>query len=178
MVFTEFLEMVEQRWSPALADQLLTAVQPASGGSYTAVGNYPHQEMLALVDALARQTQQPVPLLVQAFGEHLFSRFLTLYPAMFADQPDCFSLLASVDAHIHREVHKLYRHAELPSFTVERHEPDRLVLLYRSARDMADLAEGLIRGCIRHYAEPLQLLRENLPSQDGQAGARFELIRQ
>lgn len=178
MVFTEFLEMVESRWSPALADQLLTATRPASGGTYTAVGNYPHQEMLALLGELARLTQQPVPLLVQAFGEHLFGRFLSLYPALFADRPDCFSLLASVDAQIHREVHKLYPNAELPTFTVEAQEPDRLVLGYRSARGMADLAEGLIRGCIHHYAEPLQLHREDLPHHDGQAGARFELIRQ
>lgn len=178
MVFTEFLEMVETRWSPALADQLLTAARPASGGSYTAVGNYPHQEMLALLGALAALTKQPVPALVQAFGEHLFGRFLTLYPAMFADKPDCFSLLAGVDAQIHREVHKLYPNAELPTFTVEAREPDRLVLGYRSARGMADLAEGLIRGCIQHYGETLHLHREDLPSRDGQAGARFELIRQ
>lgn len=178
MVFTEFLEMVEQRFSPAVADQLLTRVQTTSGGAYTAVGNYPHQEMSALVQALASHTGLPTAALVQAFGEYLFERFVLLYPGFFADQPDSFGLLASVDAYIHREVRKLYPDAELPQIHVQRESEQRLVLNYRSARAMADLAEGLIRACIRHYGETVQLQRTDLPSENGIARARFELNRQ
>ena len=177
MVFTEFLEMVEQRFSPAVADQLLSRVQPASGGAYTAVGNYPHQEMNALVQALAEHSGLPVPALIQAFGDHLFGRFLLLYPSLIANQPDSFGLLSNVDAHIHKEVRKLYPDAELPHIEVQHDGPQRLVLDYRSARAMADLAEGLIRACIRHYGESIQLQRTDLPTEHGIAHARFELSR-
>lgn len=177
MVFTEFLEMVEQRWSPALAEQLLTDVAPASGGHYTAVGYYPTDELVALVGALTVHSQQPAAALVQAFGEHLFGRFLQLHPALFANGSDCFRLLASVDNHVHREVRKLYPDAELPTFSVREHSAQRLVLEYRSVRPLADLAEGLIRACIAHFDEPLQLRRTELPPEHGQAGALFELGR-
>ncbi len=49
MVFTEFLEMVEQRFSPELADQMLTQTTLANDGAYTAVGYYPYAEMQALL---------------------------------------------------------------------------------------------------------------------------------
>jgi hypothetical protein len=42
-------------------------------------------------------------------------------------------------------------------------------LEYRSARPFADLAEGLIRGAIDYFAEPVSLQREDAGSQDGTA---------
>lgn len=177
MVFTEFLEMVEQRWSPALAEQLLTDVAPASGGHYTAVGYYPTEELVGLVDALTVHSQLPASTLIHAFGEFLFGRFLQLHPTLFAKGSDCFSLLASVDNHIHREVRKLYPEAELPTFCVREHSPQRLLLEYHSVRPLADLAEGLIRACVAHYREPVQLRRTDLSPPHGQAGALFELSR-
>ncbi|MGH8433056.1 MAG: heme NO-binding domain-containing protein [Pseudomonas sp.] len=176
MVFTEFLEMVEQRYSPELADQVLTETPLANGGAYTAVGYYPHEEMLALVTALSKHTGTSVAELVQAYGEHLFQRFVALYPQMLQDCDDAFSLLVSVDGRIHQEVRKLYPQAQLPTFEIVEHTEQRLVLIYRSNRPLADLAEGLIRACIQHYRQPLQLQRENLPAEGGSA-ARFELSR-
>ncbi|MGH8353458.1 MAG: heme NO-binding domain-containing protein [Pseudomonas sp.] len=177
MVFTEFLEMIEQRYSPELADQILTETQLANDGAYTAVGYYPHEEMLALVTALSRHTGSSVAELVQAYGEHLFQRFVALYPQMFQDRDDAFSLLARVDGQIHQEVRKLYPQAQLPSFEIAEHTERRLVLIYRSSRPLADLAEGLIRACIQHYRQPLQLQREDLPAEAGGSAARFELFR-
>ena len=177
MVFTEFLEMVEQRFSPELADQMLTETGLANDGAYTAVGYYPFEEMQALVATLARLTGSSVPMLVQVYGEHLFQRFVELYPQMLEHCHDAFSLLASVDGHVHQEVHKLYPQAQLPVFETAEHTAQRLVLIYRSSRGLADLAEGLIRGCIGHYGEAIQVHREDLPSNDGVHVTRFEMTR-
>ena len=38
MVFTELVEMVENRFSPELADAVLQEAAPGHGGAYTAVG--------------------------------------------------------------------------------------------------------------------------------------------
>jgi hypothetical protein len=46
---------------------------------------------------------------------------------------------------------------------------------YRSARPLADLADGLIRGCIEHFGEPIRVVREDLPGEPG-TSARFVLI--
>jgi len=177
MVFTELLEMAEQRWSPAVVDAALSEVLPPSGGAYTAVGYYPQPELVALLTALAGRTGLTVPVLLQMLGGHLFGRFQHLHPTLLADKSDCFALLASVDNHIHREVRSLYPEAELPTFTVLEHATDRLVLEYHSARPLPDLAEGLIRACIQHYQEPIRLDRTELTGQDGKVGARFDLMR-
>jgi len=38
IVFTEFLEMVENKFSPELADRIIEGAEVPSGGVYTAVG--------------------------------------------------------------------------------------------------------------------------------------------
>jgi len=176
MVFTEFLEMIEQQHSAALVDQLLQEARPANGGAYAATGSYPHEEMVALVLALARLSGQPVESLLRSFGEYLFGRFLQLRPDFFVGHQDCMSLLATVDATIHHEVSKLYRTAELPQFIIRHRDPDRLTLEYRSVRHLADLAEGLIRACIRHYSQPVRLTRVDRADQGVYAVTTFELV--
>ena len=61
---------------------------------------------------------------------------------------------------IHAEVRKLYPDAELPSFIVEYHDADRLVLLYQSPRHFEDLAEGLMHGCVAHFKEPIRIIQD------------------
>jgi hypothetical protein len=46
---------------------------------------------------------------------------------------------------------------------------------YRSSRPLADLAEGLIQGCIEHFDDPVRVVREDLPGAPGTA-ARFVVI--
>lgn len=159
IVFTEFLDMVGQHHSLDMVDDLIDDAQLPSGGAYTAVGTYPHEEMVALVLALSRRVAVPVPLLLQAFGEHLFGRFVQLYPAFFAGDADVLEFLAGVEDIIHVEVRKLYPDAQLPRFEVESHTSGRLVLRYYSVRHLEDLAEGLIRGCARHFGQALQIER-------------------
>jgi len=103
--------------------------------------------------------------LLQAFGEHLASRFVQLYPAFFAHTHDTLEFLAGVENVIHAEVCKLYPDAELPRFQVESQQPGRLVLRYLSSRHLEDFAEGLMRGCARHFGQTVQITRQ--PCEDG-----------
>lgn len=164
IVFTEFLEMVEDRFGLGMVDRVIEAAQLPGAGAYTAVGTYDHAELISLVKALSQATSTPVPALVQAFGRHLFPRFHQRYPALFAGVDSAFEFLRGVERYIHVEVRKLYPDAELPSFSYEDSPPGRLVMLYQSHRPFADLAEGLIQACIAHYGEPIRLEREDLES--------------
>ena len=49
IVFREFMQMVEDQFSLETADAIIEASHLASGGSYTSVGTYPHEEMVELV---------------------------------------------------------------------------------------------------------------------------------
>lgn len=177
IVFREFIDMVEARFSIETADKIIESSNLASGGAYTSVGTYDHREIVELVGHLSQATDTPVPVLLRAFGEHLFTRFAVLYPSHFAAQDSAFGFLSILDNKIHVEVKKLYPDAELPVFEHDSPDPDKMAFVYRSKRPFADLAEGLIRGCIAHFGESIALTREDFPCEGG-AHARFTLTRQ
>jgi hypothetical protein len=176
MVFTEFLEMVEDRFSPEIADQIIDETDLDSGGAYTRIGTYDHREMIALVDRLSALTGVSVTELLQVYGRHLFGRFSASYPIFFEDVHSIFDFLPRVHAYIHVEVRKLYPDAELPVLEAEQPTPDQLRLTYRSKRPFSPLAEGLIRGCIDHYGEAVEVETIDLSDGSGHA-ATFVLTR-
>lgn len=176
VVFTEFLEMVESSFSARMVDDIIEDAQPASGGAYTAVGTYSHEEMVDMVGALSKRSGMGVPALLHTFGHHLFGRFAASHPTFFAGTTGAMQFLAGIEDIIHAEVLKLYPDAQLPRFEVEHHDPQRLVLLYRSSRHFEDLAEGLIRGCVDHFGEALTVQRE-LVTRDGDKLERFIITR-
>lgn len=176
VVFTEFMEMVEDRFSADMLDDIIDDAKLPHGGAYTAVGTYPHEEIVSLVVALSQRSGAPVADLLQAFGEHLFGQFVKGYPAFFAGTNDAFTFLAGIEDIIHAEVRKLYPDAELPKFEVEHHDPQRLVLVYDSRRHFEDLAEGLMRGCVKHFGGGIAI--ERVVVGDGAARReRFTLTR-
>lgn len=158
LVFTEFLEMVECKFSPSMVDDIIDLADLPSGGAYTSVGTYPHSEMLALVQSLSKATGLPIPVLVKTFGQHLFGRFVELYPVFFWNTHDAFDFLASIEHYVHTEVRKLYPDAQLPTFETIRSADDcKLIMIYRSNHPFAALAEGLIEGCLQHFNEQAQV---------------------
>ncbi len=175
IVFREFGELVTARFGEATWDALINESKVASGGAYTAVGTYPHEEAIALLMALSRKTGVAPDDLLKIFGEHLFGVLSTRYPFAVAGHSDLFPFLESLEGVVHVEVRKLYPDAELPSF-VTRWEEDRFVLEYRSTRPFASLAEGLLRGAIRHWGGRYTLARRALDG-DGAREAIFELGR-
>jgi hypothetical protein len=176
VVFTEFMDMVEQRFSSEMLDDIIEDAKLPSGGVYTAVGTYPHGEMVELVSALSARSGAAVPDLLRTFGEYLFGRFVKGYPAFFKGHADAFTFLAGIEDVIHAEVRKLYPDAELPRFEVEHHDDRRLAIIYSSGRHFEDLAEGLIVGCIAHFGRPAGLHRETI-GEGQQRRERFLLER-
>lgn len=167
IVFSEFIELVESKFSIEIADQIIEESTLASGGAYTSVGTYDHGEMVQLVVKLSELTDVPVPDLLRVFGAHLTGRFTALYPAFFEQVADTFTFLDTIENHVHVEVKKLYPDAELPSFQTERPDENTLIMKYTSFRPFADLAEGLIQGAITHFGEKIQLERLKKEGYDG-----------
>jgi hypothetical protein len=173
IVFTEFLEMVEQKFSPDLADRIIDAAELPSGGVYTAVGTYDHHEMVKLVSCLSLETGTDGDELLRLFGAYMFERFYVLFPKYFEGIQSASEFLEKIDDYIHVEVRKLYPEAELPSFGCDTSQPGRLCLTYRSTRPFASLADGLIRGCLAHFREPADIVIEDLSGGAGTAAQFF-----
>ena len=174
IVFSEFIEMVESTFSMDMVDDIIDAAEIESGGSYTSVGYYSHVEILKLVTALSEKTGTPVPDLIHAFGNYLFSRFIERYPVFFEGVEHSIDFLETIENHIHVEVKKLYPEAELPTFECRRMDDGSFEMIYRSSRPLADLAQGLMNGCIEHYQDTYTISRTN--QDDG--SVRFLLIPQ
>ena len=168
IVFTELLEMVEDRYGYALVDQLLTESNLPSGGSYTAIGTYDHAEMMTLIHNLAQKTQLSTPDLLRAYGRYMFVSFTRGYRPFIDRVDSAFGLLQSVQHYVHVEVRKLYPDAELPHFTVEQPADNHLIMHYESQRKLADFAHGLIEGCLAHFGETATITRTNLADDGSQ----------
>ncbi|MGH8615930.1 MAG: heme NO-binding domain-containing protein [Gammaproteobacteria bacterium] len=169
IVFTEFLGFVADHYGDDAVDDIIEASGLRSGGAYTAVGTYDHGELVTLCQALAEHTGEPAAELIKGFGFHLSGTFARGYPDFFARSSHFFDFLESVEAHIHKEVHKLYPDAELPTFTVHERSASRLAMDYRSPRRMGALAEGLITGTARRFGVEIHVQAEPLDGGDGQA---------
>ena len=81
-----------------------------------------------------------------------------------------------VDQYIHFEVKHLYVDAQPPQLKYKFTSPNQMIMLYRSSLPLADLAEGLIRGCIDFYQEKITLHRDNLSVKKG-AKCKFTLTK-
>ena len=167
MVFTEFLDMVEEHHGSAVADALIARSGSATDGAYTAVGTYDHAELVRMVQALAETTGAPVPEVLRGFGRHLAGRFARAYARFFEGAPTLIDFLAGIDDHIHVEVRKLYPDAELPEFVITERGEDHLRMVYRSSRHLQDLARGLIEGTAAHYRTEVTI--EQRPVAEGVA---------
>lgn len=175
IVFTEFLEMVEDRFSPELADDIVEAAKLPHRGAFTAVGTYPHAEMGRLVTELSKRTDMKVPDLLRTYGRHLFGRFREGYGEFFEGVDDSFGFLSRIDDVVHVEVRKLYPDAELPEFEALNVSPGHLRMIYRSPRCLGDFAEGLMEGCFAHYGENVTITRVD---EDGGRIVRFDLVKE
>lgn len=182
MIYTEFLNMAEQTFGEEITEEMIVQSLPnlPSKAVYTSVGNYSHNEIIVLVTQLSALTDLSATDLVKTFGTHLFGRFHSRYPEMFADGEDAFTFLEKVEGYIHVNVRSLYPEAQLPSFTCQREGNDVLIMDYRSQRPFATLAHGMILGCLSYFNEEGTVLGDALDESklDGfSAGHRFKITR-
>ena len=56
MTFTEFLELVEEKFGLAMVDKIINQSNLESNGIYTSVGTYEFSEMLQLITHLSENT--------------------------------------------------------------------------------------------------------------------------
>lgn len=181
IIFTEFLDMVDEQFGFEVTEHIIEEAkhQLSTGGSYSAVGTYPYDEIIALVHSLSQQSRLPVTHLIEVFGEYLLNQFAKKYTGFFSSANDTFTFLKSIDNHIHVEVKKLYPKAELPKFDC--HHPNgntnQLVMIYSSERAMSNLAIGLINGTIKYYNEKITFSKTIMDNSQGKK-VKFELNKQ
>ena len=151
IVFTEFLELVEEKFGMVMVDDILNASELESGGAYTAVGTYKFAEMLSLLNNLSDRTQLSIDDLLYIYAQHFFKVIGVSYPGFLKSYSDPIEMLASIEDHIHVEVLKIYPEAQLPTFkTIEKSEKT-LILEYLSDRAMYSFGLGLMQETFNYF---------------------------
>jgi hypothetical protein len=166
VVFTGFLDLVEDNFGYLMVDKIIRTSELPSGGVYTSIGTYPHSEIVQLVVQLSRYTEIPISKLLNLYGQHFFGVLAAQYGHFLTRVTSAFQLLESIHHHIHVEVKKLYPDAELPHFATKRLDENTLEMVYSSERKMSDFAEGLIESCLKHYGETGTIEKTNI-TEDG-----------
>lgn len=162
IVFTEFLDLVENRFGLETVDEIIQKSKLPSNGVYTAIGTYAFSEMLTLVYNLSEKTELSIDALLHVYGLHFFSVIERDYPGILATYSNPMSLLSSIESHIHVEVRKIYPDAELPRFEVVEQIGNKLTLLYYSSRCMYAFGLGLMEKAFTHYGRNASITTQKL----------------
>ena len=165
IVFTEFLEMVEEKFSLEVVDTIIENSNLTSEGIYTSVGTYEFNEMVSLITSLSKEVNIEAGELIQVFGHYLFSSLGKAHPEVIENFTNPIGLLYAIEDHIHVHVQKLYPEAELPTFKILEKTDTSISMIYASSRGLYRLAHGLIEKCFEHYNSSAtvsyELLKEN-----------------
>jgi Haem-NO-binding len=151
IVFTGFLELIEEKYGLEMVDRIIGQSDLASGGAYTTVGTYDFNEMLQLLTHLSSNINIPANDILLTYGEHFFNTLRESYGHLLNIYTDPIDLLASIENHIHVEVKKLYPDAELPTFKVLKKTEDELIMMYTSSRAMHHFGLGLMNKTFEHF---------------------------
>lgn len=159
VVFVELLAMAEDAFGEEVVDDILDKADLASGGSYTAVGDYSCEELMTLVGAFSEHSGIPAAELQRLFGHWMMDVFGRHYPHLIETRKDGLDMLEAIEGDIHVEVRKLYPNADLPRFDTERRGDEGMLMTYRSPRRLTDFCQGLIEACLDRFGHKARISR-------------------
>ncbi len=155
IVFNVFEEFIETIAGEEFFDDLLDSTVLQTQVPFVGPGTYPDADLMALFTAAVERLGVEPGQALKQFGQFLFHKLIATGP-QYAENVDLRQFLLSIHTVIHVEVRKLYPEAITPEFTYDESD-DHLVMHYRSARQLWQLAEGLIIGCAEYFNEEITI---------------------
>jgi len=155
IIFNCVAQVVRDLGGEDLWDDLLHSA--GLEGSYTSLGSYSDQELLALLGAASELLDKSIYETTEYLGELVFPYLSGNHKNLIAEHRCTVSLLCALNDVIHPEVLKLYPDASVPQFRTLLSDGNHLRLLYHSGRDLPALASGLIRGAANLYNEDVSI---------------------
>ncbi|MRX27259.1 heme NO-binding domain-containing protein [Kangiella sp. HZ709] len=162
IVFNSFVSFIEENYGLDFLNYLEEKTGPESEFAYTTIGNYSSSEIVNCLIVMSEESGRSVNDITINFGQYLFQSLAKAHNKFIEKYDNAIPCLYALENEIHKQVRKMYQNTSLPSFDVHLNdEGDELSMLYLSKRPMADLAEGLIAGCIEHYGNSCKVVRED-----------------
>lgn len=170
LIFNEFLSFVDSRW-PGRGRILLGIVGRLSAVGYDSAEDYDYDELLTLARIVSRGDGVTPGDTLCEFGAYLFERLTLLCPAFRGRGDDALTFLEEIEA-LGGEIN--LDGAEMQCLKCRMVSMGVLQVEYASVRNLADLVEGLLHGCIEHFGGGVTVERHDLPGAPGRS-ARFTL---
>jgi hypothetical protein len=155
IIFGELKKLVDTKLGGDSWRELLKATG-LGAKVYMPVTEYPDEEAVALVGAIAAKTGKPPRTVLEDFGEFIAVDLLALYRHMVKPEWRTLELLENTEETIHRVVRLRNPGARPPELRTDR-EGDEVLITYRSARRMCGVAVGIVRGLALHYGETVEI---------------------
>ncbi len=121
--------------------------------TYVPIQVYPDQEAIVLVSTASKMTGEPVPAILENFGEFIVPDLVDLYGHLIKSEWKTLDLIENTGELIHRVIRMKNPGANPPELECSRPSPDEVVITYKSPRKMCALAKGLAKGIAEHYDE-------------------------
>lgn len=142
-------------FGPEAWEGVVTAAGAQHNYSYS--DSYADAELGRLVGAIQNAQGMTTTQALRWFGEQAIPHFHALAAELFDRYNACWPFLRSLNDIIHPEVRHLYPGVDVPDFEYPDADSDGKVIVYRSARRMCALAEGLLQGTAAHFGESIAI---------------------
>ena len=151
VIFTEFLEMVEEKFGLETVDTIISDSNLESEGAYTSIGIYNFEELESLIYHLGKYTNLDPQAIIHMYGVHYFNVLSKNYTILFDHCKNAFELISGIEQHFHVEIKKVYPDTELPQIETLENSDSKLVVEYSSKRAFHSFVSGLIEQTFDYY---------------------------
>ena len=152
IVFTEFLEMVEEEFGFKVIDKIIVNSDLLSKGIYTAFGNYDEGELFILINALSMEVNLEKSKIMIILGEKLYKSFIENY--------------------INMEVRRIFPKSSLQQIEIDYLNEEKLIITYYVNEKISELIQGIILGYINICKDSIKVNKSDAIL-DGQLVYRF-----
>lgn len=118
---------------------------------------YPDEDLVGLVLACARRSEQRVDEVLTAFGRYAAPGLLDTFGAFVAPEWRTHDLVLNTERVIHRAVRLQEPTAAPPRLTASRRSGEEISVVYTSPRRLCAFGKGLIFGIAEHYGEEVSI---------------------
>jgi hypothetical protein len=155
-VFQEIGKFVQSLAGGHAWVDLQRAVAPP-GRIYYRVAEYPDEEALGLVGALAERLGEPEYDLLRRLGEFMVPDLLRVARYWVPEQWRSIDLIDHTESTIHEMLRQEGSQTDPPRLRTLRKGPDEVEVIYDSPRRLCALAKGIITGLGKQHGEDLSV---------------------
>jgi hypothetical protein len=172
IIFTEFLDLVEERFGLEMVDKIICQSRLESNGVYTSIGTYSFYEFLQLLHNLSKNNSISIINLLRVYAAQIFSAMDTIHPGMLTSYNSPIEMIAAMNQHIEKifttkespsvEILKATSFSALPQFIVKEKTKNSLIINYISQRGMQHFWLGLMHEMFHHFNETATIVLEKV----------------